>query len=152
MYPHALAVQNSAHGTSISLAASSVKLMTSSRDRRRAGSGVELSEEAPEVRQAGLHGGAAERRHVLGGVGVGRRQAVRDGGELEVRESVQRAGAAGTEEAAVVELRVDEGDVEAPAVEDLGQLQHGRDMDLRRERHQHGVRFVDIGSSRAHAS
>jgi hypothetical protein len=79
-----------------------------------------------------------------------------DGGRLSGmvanRKSVQRAGATGTEEAAVVELRVDEGDVEAPAVEDPGQLQHGRDMALRRERHQHGVRFVDIGSSRAHAS
>jgi hypothetical protein len=76
----------------------------------------------------------------------------RPSGMVANRKSVQRAGATGTEEAAVVELRVDEGDVEAPAVEDPGQLQHGRDMALRRERHQHGVRFVDIGSSRAHAS
>jgi hypothetical protein len=44
------------------------------------------------------------------------------------------------EQAPVVELGVDEGDVEAPRVEELGQLEHGRDVALRRERHAHGVR------------
>ena len=49
----------------------------------------------------------------------------------------------------MVVLRVHEGDVEAPAVEDLGQLQHRRDVALRRERHAHGVR--PVGGDRAHA-
>ena len=121
-------------------------------DRRHVRGGVELGEEAREMREAVLHGGAAERRHVLGGVDVGRGQTLRDGGEAEVREAVERAGAAGAEQAAVVELRVDEGDVEAPAVEDLGQLQHRRDVALRWERHAHGVRpaIGVVGTDGAH--
>uniref|UniRef100_J3LYF4 Uncharacterized protein n=1 Tax=Oryza brachyantha TaxID=4533 RepID=J3LYF4_ORYBR len=115
--------------------------------RRRPGGGVgvEVGEEAGEVREARLPGGAAERRHVLRRVGVGRRKAVGDGGEAEPREAVQRGGAPGAEEPAMVELGVDEGDVEAPAVEDLGQLQHRRDVALRRERQAHGVRLVAVG-------
>jgi hypothetical protein len=116
------------------------------------GVGVEVGEEAAEVREARLPGGAAERGHVLRRVGVGRREAVRDGGEAEPREAVQRGGAAGAEEAAVVELGVDEGDVEATVVEDLGELQHGRDVPLRRERHAHGVRLVAVGRDGAHVS
>jgi hypothetical protein len=41
----------------------------------------------------------------------------------------------------VVELVVDEGDVEPPRVEELGQLQHGRHVALRRVRHHHRVRW-----------
>ena len=119
-------------------------------DRRRVRGGVELREEAPEVREAGLRRGAAERGHVLGDVRLGLRQAIRDGGETEAREAAERAGAAGAEEAAVVVLRVHEGDVEAPEVEDLAQLQHRRDVALRRERHQHGVWLAGIGGDGAH--
>jgi hypothetical protein len=114
-------------------------------DRRRIRGGVEVGEQGPQVREAGLRRGAAERGHVLGDVRVGRRAAVRDGGEAEAREAVERAGAAGAEEAAVVVLRVHEGDVEAPAVEDLAQLQHRRDVALRREWHQHSVRLAAAG-------
>lgn len=102
--------------------------------------------------EAGVLGGAAEGRHVLRGVHVRRGQTFRYGGEPEPLEAVERTGALGTEEPAVVELGVDEGDVEAPAVEDLGQLQHRRDVPLRRERHAHGVRLVGIGLHGTHLS
>ncbi|BAS79394.1 Os02g0577600, partial [Oryza sativa Japonica Group] len=105
-------------------------------DRRDAGRAVEAGEEALEVGQAGGHGGLADGRRVLRGVGVARREAVRDGGEAEPREARDRegVGAVDAAKAAVVVLGVDEGDVEAPAVEDLGQLHHRRDVPLRRER------------------
>jgi hypothetical protein len=91
----------------------------------------------------------AEGRRVLRGVGVGRRQAVRDGGEAEPREARDGGGAAGADEAAVVVLGVDEGDVEAPAVEDLGKLQHRRDVALRRERQAHRVRLWLLAGGRS---
>ena len=116
-------------------------------DKRHVRGGLETLEQGPEMRETGLLRGAAEGGHVLGGVRVGRRQAIRDGGETEAREAVERSRAAGPEQAAVVVLAVDEGDVEAPAVEDLAQLQHRRDVALRRERHQHGVRLAGVGSN-----
>ena len=105
---------------------------------------VQPGEQASEVRRAVVLGGVADGRRVLRGVGVGLRQAVRDGGEAERRRRRREArdgGAAGADEAAVVVLGVDEGDAEAPGVEDLGQLQHRRDVALRRERHAHCVRL-----------
>ena len=62
-----------------------------------------------------------------------------DGGEAEVREARDGAWAAGTDKAPVVVLGVDEGDVEAPRVEDLGQLHHRGGVALRRVRHAHRV-------------
>ena len=92
-------------------------------------------------------GGVADGRGVLRGVGVGRRQAVRDGGEAEVPEARDGGGAPGPDEAAVVVLGVDEGDVEAPGVEDRGELQHRRDVALRRERQAHRVGLLAGGRS-----
>jgi hypothetical protein len=109
--------------------------------RHDARDAVKAGEEAPQVRRAVVLGGVADGRRVLRGVGVGLRQAVRDGGEAEPREARDGGGAAGADEAAVVVLGVDEGDAEAPGVEDLGQLQHRRDVALRRERHAHCVRL-----------
>ena len=102
----------------------------------------EAVEQALEVREAGLHGGVAEPGRVLRGVGVRVRQAVGDGGEAEARQVRDGLGAPGPDEAAVVVLGVDEGDVEALAVEDLGQLHHRRHVALRRERDAHRVRLV----------
>ena len=102
---------------------------------------VEAVEQALEVREAGLHGGVADRGGVLRSVGVRVRQAVRDGGEAEAREARDGLGAPGPDQAAVVVLGVDEGDVEALAVEDLGQLHHRRHVALRRERDAHRVRL-----------
>jgi len=107
-------------------------------DSRGRGVGVDPGEQREEVREAGGHGGVAERGDVLRGVGVGRREAVRDGVEAEPGHAVQRA--AGAVQAPVVELGVDEGDLEATRVEELGELQHGRHVALRRVRHAHGVR------------
>jgi len=84
-------------------------------------------------------GGGAEGGDVLGGVGVGEGQAVGDGCEAEVRQAVEGAGAAGAEEATVVELGVDEGDVETSGMQKLGQLQHWVDVPLRGERNTHCV-------------
>ena len=92
------------------------------RGTRRRALLVEPLEQVPEVGQAVLPRGLAEGGDVLGGVGVGGREAVRDGAEPEGREAVEGGGAAGPQEAVVVVLGVDEGDVEALAVEDLGQL------------------------------
>jgi hypothetical protein len=103
---------------------------------------VQPGEQVSQVRRAVVLGGVADGRRVLRGVGVRLRQAVRDGGEAEPREARDGGGAAGANEAAVVVLGVDEGDAEAPGVEDLCQLQHRRDVALRRERHAHCVRLL----------
>ena len=93
------------------------------------------------MREACGHGRVAERWGVLRRVGVRRREAVWDGGEVEPGHAVERVGTARAEQAAVVELRIDEGDVEPPREEELGQLQHRRDMALRRERQAYGMRL-----------
>jgi hypothetical protein len=92
------------------------------------------------VREAGGHGGVAERRDVLRRVGVGWREPVGDDGKAEPRDTIQRGGALGLDHAPVVVLGVDEGDVEAACVEELGQLEHGRDVALSRVRHAHRMR------------
>ncbi|WVZ77085.1 hypothetical protein U9M48_024986, partial [Paspalum notatum var. saurae] len=110
----------------------------------------EVGEEGEEGLEAGGHGGVEERRDVLRGVGVRRREAVGDGGEAEAGHAVERAGATRAEQAAVVELGVDEGDVEAAPVEQLGQLHHRRHVALRRARQAHGVRRPLGSRSRRH--
>jgi hypothetical protein len=50
-----------------------------------------------------------------------------------------RPATAGPDQAAAVVLRVDEGDEEAPGVQDLGELQQGRDVALRRVRDENGL-------------
>ena len=69
------------------------------------------------MREAGGHGGVAERGDVLRGVLVGAWKAVVDGDEAEPRRAVERSRPARAQVAAVVELVVDEGDVEAARVE-----------------------------------
>lgn len=72
----------------------------------------------------------AELCYVLRAVAVGRREAVRYRDEAEAVEAVEGVGASGVEEAVVVVLRVDKGDVEAFGVEELGKVDHGSDMAL----------------------
>ncbi|EMS63338.1 hypothetical protein TRIUR3_00511 [Triticum urartu] len=92
---------------------------------------VEVREEAAEWPEAGLRGGLAQRRDVLRDVVVvGRRQAVRDGGEAEARDAGHLGGATGADEVGVVVLGVDEGDVEAAGVEHPGHVEHGDDVPL----------------------
>jgi len=86
----------------------------------------------------------AERGDVLGGVGFGGREAVVDGGEAKPLRAVERVGPSRAQVAAVVELVVDEGDVEAASVEELGELQHRRDVALRRVRDHHDVRLPTL--------
>ena len=59
-------------------------------------------------------GGVAERRHVLGGVGILRwRKSVRNSLEPERWKAVERVRASGFEETMVIVLCVNKGDVEA---------------------------------------
>ena len=51
----------------------------------------------------------------------------------------------------MVELGVDEGDVEAPRVEQLGQLQHRRDMSLRWVQQAYGMRLLLLRRKGTHA-
>ena len=88
--------------------------------RRRVQGRVELPENLPEVREAVLPGGLAQRGCVLRGSRVRRREPIGDGLEAKGREAVEGVGASGFEEALVVVLGVDEGNVEALVVEELG--------------------------------
>ncbi|CAI0433012.1 unnamed protein product [Linum tenue] len=97
---------------------------------RRVAVVVELGEELPEGSGHELADGVADRRDVLGGVGTRRWEAVGDGGEFEVGESVEGVGTSGVEETVVVELGVDVSDVEASVVEELGELESGLDVAL----------------------
>jgi len=109
-------------------------------DRRAAGRGVQPRQQVPERRGAVLGGGQAERGDVLRDVVVvGLRQAVGDGLEAEAVGAGERVLAAGPEQAAVVVLGVDVGDAEPPGVQRLGEVQHRRDVALRRLRDEHGV-------------
>ena len=56
----------------------------------------------------------------MGGILVGRREAVRNRLEAEVWEAVEGGDGSGPEEAFVVEVGVDKGDVEATEMEQLG--------------------------------
>ena len=75
---------------------------------------------------------------LLAAVGVG--QAVGDGLEAEPIVAAHSAGALGGLHAAVVVLGVDEGDVDALVVEQLGDLQRRVHVAGARVRHHHDVR------------
>lgn len=72
----------------------------------------------------------AELCYVLRAIAIGRWEAVGYGDEPEVVEAVEGVGASGSEEAVVVVVRVDEGDVEAFGVEELGEVDHGSNVAL----------------------
>lgn len=110
--------------------------------RRHAGSGVEPLEKRKEVVADVVSDGLAQRRDVLRPVPVGGGQAVGDGLEAEVVEALDGVGAAGGYEAAVVVLGVDEGDVEALGVEELGQGEDGSDVALGRKGNSDEVRLL----------
>ncbi|XBH75522.1 hypothetical protein VPH35_102272 [Triticum aestivum] len=103
---------------------------------------IELREEAAEGPEAGLREGLTQRRDVLRDIVVRRRQAVWNGGEAEPRDAGHRGRAPRADEAGVVVLGVDEGDVEAAGVEHLGHVEHGDDVPLRGRRQAHGVCFL----------
>uniref|UniRef100_A0A1D1XXD7 Rhombotin-2 n=1 Tax=Anthurium amnicola TaxID=1678845 RepID=A0A1D1XXD7_9ARAE len=95
---------------------------------------VLCDEQVAKKGKAGVHCGHAERGDVLRGIEVRGREAIGDGVEAKVREASEGRGAPRLEEAAVVVLGVDEGDVEATGVETKGQVQHGGYVALRWER------------------
>lgn len=67
----------------------------------------------------------------MGGVGVCRqREAIGDGLETEVGEARKGIGALRFEEAAVVVVGVDEGNVEASLMEEEGEFEHGVNVAL----------------------
>ena len=95
--------------------------------------GDELEQRSGEV----LPGGLAKGRDVLGGVGVRRRRhPIGDGLEAEAAAAEGGIGVEGSafEEALVVVFGVDEGDVEALVVEELGEFEHCLDVALYWER------------------
>ena len=110
--------------------------------RAAAGAVVESLDEVREGRQAVRQEGFAELGDILGRVLVRGREAVRDGREAEVREAGHGGGPPGAEEAVVVELGVDEGDEEAAGVEELGELEEGVEVALRRVWDHDGVRAL----------
>lgn len=61
----------------------------------------------------------------MSGVDVSGREAVGNGFELKRREAVESGGTSGFKKTFVVELGVDEGYVEASAVEEFGYFEHG---------------------------
>jgi hypothetical protein len=106
---------------------------------------AEVREQAAEGPEAGLRGGLAQRGDVLRDVVVlRRRQAVGDGGEAEAREAGHGRRPAGPDEARLVVLGVDEGDVEAPGVQQLRHVEHRGDVALRWVRQAHGVRLLRL--------
>ncbi|KAK2971779.1 hypothetical protein RJ640_018468 [Escallonia rubra] len=80
---------------------------------------VELRDEVTERGQGVLGRVFTDGRYVLGGVGIRGREAVGDGLEAKVRQAVEGGGAPRPEQAAVVEVCVDKGDVKALVVEQL---------------------------------
>ncbi len=64
-------------------------------------------------------GGAAEGRDVLGGVDIRRREAVWNGFELEGGKAAEGVGTSGFQQASMIELCVNKGDVKAFMVEEL---------------------------------
>ena len=106
-------------------------------ERRDVGIGVETAEEGGEGGEGVDGSGVTERRDVLSDLRVRRREAVGD--RLEPEGGDVGGDGAGVEEAAVVELRVDEGDVEALRVEELGKVHDRLHVALRRERDTHRV-------------
>ncbi|GMN72505.1 hypothetical protein TIFTF001_055629, partial [Ficus carica] len=76
----------------------------------------------------------------------GGREAVGDVFEPEGGEAVEGVRAAGLEEAVVVVVCVDEGDVEALRVEELGQFQHRVHVALCWERYANCVRLFLQGN------
>lgn len=81
---------------------------------------VEIPEEVTEGGEGGFLDRIAQRSDVLGGVFVGGRQAVGDGLEAEVWEGAERGEGLRPEQASVVEVGVDEGNVVAMGIEELG--------------------------------
>ncbi|KAF7802438.1 hypothetical protein G2W53_041549 [Senna tora] len=90
------------------------------RDKASGSRSFEASHELEKRSKAGVASGIAERRDVLGGIGIGGREAVRDGYVAKVRKAMEGVGTLGSEEAFVVELGVDKGDVEAFGLKDFG--------------------------------
>lgn len=89
-------------------------------DGGHAGGGVEGGQQLLERLETSLPGGVTEQRNILGGIEVRGRHAVGDGLEPEIGEALDGGGALGADETGVVELSVDEGDVEASGMEELG--------------------------------
>jgi hypothetical protein len=112
---------------------------------RRPFRAVEPLDERPDGGGARPPRGLAERPDVLRGVDVGRGQPVGDGLEPEAGGAGDGPGPPRAEEAAVVVLGVDEGDVEAPRVQGLGQLQERGHVALRWVGDEQGVRLVGLG-------
>lgn len=79
----------------------------------------------------------------MSGVELGRgRETVGDGGEIEVIGGEGINGALGGEETFVAVLGVDEGDVEATGVDELGEVEHGGYMALCWEWDAYCMRFL----------
>lgn len=92
---------------------------------------IEVVDEIQERGYAVLRHRLRKQGNILSSVGVGgRREAVGDGSELETREALDGIGATGLEQAVVVELSVDEGDEEAPVVEEFSELENRGNMAL----------------------
>nr|XP_051211107.1 uncharacterized protein LOC127328553 [Lolium perenne] len=110
--------------------------------RRDALRAAEPLDELPDVAWARPPRGLAERPDVLRGVELGTREPVGDRLEPEAvgGGAHDGAGPAGPEEAAVVVLGVDEGDVEATRVQGLGQPKERVHVALRRVGNQQDVR------------
>jgi len=109
-------------------------------DRRHAGRGVEQRDEVPERRRAARARGHGEAAAVVLLAAVGLGEPVRDGLEAEPLAAPHGAGALRGLHAPVVVLGVDEGDVDAVAVQQLGDLQRRVDVAGARVRHNHDVR------------
>lgn len=124
-------------------------------DRRNPISAVQPLDEPPDGGRARPARGLAERPDVLRGVEVGGREAVRDGLEPEaLGAGVEGPRAPRAEEAPVVVLGVDEGDVEAARVQRLGQLEERVHVALRRVGDEQDVRPLigRLGLRRRHAA
>lgn len=80
---------------------------------------VEFGEKASKGRQEVIFGGDAEGRDVLGCVDIGRLETIGNGFELKGGETVEGVGTPGLEQASVVELCVDEGNMKASEMEEL---------------------------------
>lgn len=82
--------------------------------------GVKPGDKVPKGLDGVFLGVIEEFHHTLGGIRVGRRDAVRDGLEPESGEVLDRGRALGPEEATVVEFGVNKGDEEAMGVKEFG--------------------------------
>jgi hypothetical protein len=108
-------------------------------DRRHARRAVEPRDEVPERRSAARARGHGQAAPVVLLAPLGLGQAVRDGLEAEPLPAAHGSGALGGLHAPVVVLGVDEGDVDAVAVEQPGDLQRWVDVAGAWVRHNHDV-------------